>query len=281
MTVLGVAVAVMLVGFGIVIAIAGLRGDVPERAPRREQAPQQTTIPWAQIGLATGAFIGVWVLSGWFVAAVGAAVMVWMVPMFTSTAQRRKEAERRSEAIANWTEMLSDTIATGSGLRSAIATTADFAPAPIRREVRVLATRSQSMSLSNALRLFAADMSDATADFVVAALVTSADSAGSGLPTLLTSVAESTRQSVSMRRRIEATRAKTYSSARMMVLIGVTVLFLLMLFRPPFVEAFDTGTGQLVLLIVVGLFVGGVWSLLKLGEPQVQPRVLSGVEIVE
>lgn len=81
-----------------------------------------------------------------------------------------------------------------------------------------------------------------------------------------------------MQRRVETTRARTYASARMMVVIGVGVLLLLVLFRPSFVDAFDTGVGQLVLAGTVGLFVGGVWSLLKMSEPVAQTRVLQGIE---
>jgi tight adherence protein B len=76
------------------------------------------------------------------------------------------------EAIATWTEMLRDTLAAAAGISQALAATAKVAPPSIRAEVQTLAARiSTGVPPGDALVLFSDEMSDQSADLVVAALM--------------------------------------------------------------------------------------------------------------
>ena len=96
-----------------------------------------------------------------------------MGTLFVEAHRQRRLAMDRTEALASWAEMLRGSIAAHAGLSQALTSTAAVAPVAIRVEVRRLSIRSQQMSLSDALRLFAAEMADPVADLIVAALTIS------------------------------------------------------------------------------------------------------------
>lgn len=81
-----------------------------------------------------------------------------------------------------------------------------------------------------------------------------------------------------MRQRVETGRARTYASARSMVVITLLMVAVLMLFSPDFMAPYDEAWGQVVMSIAGALFVGAVWALIQMSRPVPQPRVLAGVE---
>ena len=83
--------------------------------------------------------------------------------------------------------------------------------------------RSQRGDLSAALTRFADDMDDAIADTVVTALQIADQRAVSDLGSMLAAVATSTRETVAMQLRINATRARTYRTAQLIA--GIMAFF--------------------------------------------------------
>src|SRR5581483_5230618 len=180
--------------------------------------------------------------------------------------RRRESAIARTEAVAAWAEMLRDTMAGAAGLQEAVAATARVAPEAIRPEVRALAMRIEREPFVPAVRRFAAEVGDPVGDLVVAALVLAAERQSGSLGEVLGAAAASARASATMRLRVEAGRARTYTSTRMIV--GVTVSFAvgLVLFNRQYLEPFDSAAGQLVLAAIAALFGFGVWSLSRLAR---------------
>ena len=138
----------------------------------------------------------------------------------SSAAPRRSGGRsQRLEALATWTESLRDTIAGAVGLEQAIPASAarrgPGAPAQLRPAGRPAAdprcrcrTRSQ---------LFADELDDPSADLIVAALVLNARLRGPGLREVLGALAESAREELDMRRRVEAERRRTRRSVQIVV----------------------------------------------------------------
>src|SRR6185503_17879163 len=111
-------------------------------------------------------------------------------------------AVARIEAVATWTELLRDTLSSAAGLEQAIAATAVVAPDPIRAQVRTLAGAVRGgVRLPHALRAFAADLADPTADLVVRALAQAAGHHGGQLTDCLTSLATTAREQAQIRLR--------------------------------------------------------------------------------
>jgi hypothetical protein len=270
------AVVGVLVAAGVWLAIAGAIG-VP--GPVRGTWP---TIAWSQLwwraALVLAAVIVGWAVTGWPAAGALVGAAAGVVPMLAGTRRRRQEQMARSEALAAWAEMLRDTIGAHAGLREAIAVTARVAPIAIRSDVRSLAVRAEREPLTVALRRFAAEVADPVADLIVAALIIAADRQAHRLAELLAQIAAAAREQVAMRLRVETGRARTYASARALVIITFGLAVALLVFSPSFMRPYGTATGQVVLIVIGALFAGALWSLVLLGRPAAQPRLLAGIE---
>jgi Flp pilus assembly protein TadB len=273
MTSLGVLCGA-LVGLGLVVIWAGLSGVSFPRPSARSTGPkvERATL---RLGLAVGAAVAVGAATRWPVGALWAALAGWGVPGLLAGTKGRSEAVGRIEAVAGWAEMLRDTMAGAAGLEQAIVATAPVAPLPIRAEVVTLAVRLEGERLAPALRAFADEVADPTCDLVVAALVLAAEHQAQRLGELLGSLAQAARDQATMRLRVEAGRARTRTSIK--VIVGATgglALGLAVLNRG-YLTPYDSALGQFVLLIVGGLFAASFVWLAKMSRPTTTERFLA------
>jgi Flp pilus assembly protein TadB len=132
--------------------------------------------------------------------------------------------------------------------------------------------------LGAALRQFAVDMSDPVADLIVASLVIAAERQAQRLSDLLSQIATAAREQTAMRLRIETGRARTYASSRALVVITFGLAVVLMVFSPKFMAPYDTATGQVVLIVIGGLFAAALAALASMSRPVRPPRLLAGIE---
>jgi Flp pilus assembly protein TadB len=164
-----------------------------------------------------------------------------------------------------------------AGLHEAIGVTARVAPLPIRAEVQDLAARLRREPLSQAARHFAARLANPAGDHVAVALILASERHGARLSEVLGQVAAATRAEASLRLRIEAQRARTYSQARLISgVIGAVVAAYIVLNRS-YLAPFGTPIGQVVLAGVCALWFGSLWALLRLAEVAPGERVLAPV----
>lgn len=276
-TVVGAIVGV-IGSAGIWIGLAGLTGVRVDERRGRLTRPDRAVL-W-RVGGAAVAWLAAWWATGWPMAgAVGAAVVV-MVPALVSARRGRQAELVKIEALASWAEMLRDTMTAHAGLNQAIAVTARVAPAPIRGAVQALAVRAERTNLGLALRRFAADVADPIADLIVAALVIADERQAQRLTELLSEIASSARQQAAMRMRVDTSRARTYASSQALVAITLTLVVLLLLMSPQFLDPYDDVAGQFVLGIVAALFAGALWGLVQLGRPVQAPRLLASLDEV-
>lgn len=229
----------------------------------------------SRLGLGVGVGLLVLVLTRWPVLAIAAGALAFSGPALFGGARSEKHAIARLEGLAAWTESLRDTIAGAVGLEQAIPATAYAASPAISRELATLADRLRvRMPLPQALHRFADDLDDASADLIVSALILNARLRGPGLRDVLTSLASSARAELEMRRRVNAGRASTRRSVQ--IVVGITVLFVLGLavFNRAYVEPYSTPVGQLVLLVIIGLFAAGFFWMRRLSVFEVPGRFL-------
>jgi len=185
------------------------------------------------------------------------------------------------EAVATWTEMLQGTLAASAGLGQAIIATAELSPDPIRPATEHLALQIRSgVHPREALLQFAADVGDPCADRVVCSLLLAFSSRAQRLGELLHALAESTRQEVALRLRIETSRASVRSSVRTVVVFSVAFAAGLSVLARSYLSPFDSAAGQLVLLVVGGLYAGGLVLMVALARPPAPIRLL-GSDVVE
>ena len=272
-------------GLGLVAIVTGLRGAA-HRPPSRalpHGAIGRLDRSMLRLGLAAGAGVLAGAVTRWPVGAVLAAVAVAMLPDLAGGQAVRRAAVARAEAVAAWAEMLRDTLAGAAGLEQAIIATAPVAPAPVRSQVLALAARLEGhgMRLVPALHAFADDLADLTADLVVAALVLSSERQARRLGELLGALARAARDDATMRLRVEAGRARTRTSVR--VVVGVTLAMAagLVVLNRGYLSPYDSAVGQLVLAAVGAVFAGAFWWLARMARIDVPERLLGGDPDVE
>lgn len=218
-------------------------------------------LPIVGVGVLVGA------ITGWVVGAVLAAAAVWALPRVLGPDREQAARVARFEAIAGWAEMLRDTLSAAAGLEQAIIVTALLAPDAIRGQLTEAADRLQGGDrLAPVLRELADELADPTADLVISALVLAAERRASNLGELLGSLAHAARDHAALRMNIQAGRAQTRSEVR--ITIGVTIAFAvgLLLLDRHYLGAYDSAGGQLILLLVGGLFAVGFWALARIAR---------------
>jgi len=271
-----VVLAGALVGGAIILLVLAL---IPREDPVEVKPPSKYLVMLRQAGvrlpIAVGVALLILLLTRWPVASVASGVLVFAWPLLFGGANAEKIAIARLEGVAAWTESLRDTVAGAVGLEQAIPATAYAASPAIVKELSALADRLRvRVPLPQALQRFADEMNDSSVDLIVASLILNSRLRGPGLREVLTSLADSARAALDMRQRVNAGRRSTRRSVQIVIAVALLFVFGLSIFNRGYVEPYSTPFGQVVLLMILGLYaVGFVW-LRRLASFEVPERFL-------
>jgi tight adherence protein B len=278
-TFLGVLAGAM-VGLGVYAAAAAIGGQPPPT--RQRTAPVMPS--WLsdrvalRASLAAVATVVVWAVTGWPAGGIIAGLSAASAPSLVGGKARRQAAVARIEAIAGWAEQLRDVMAAADGIQSAILTTAPLAPDPIRPEVLRLADRLVGQErLAVALRSFADEVAHPLADMIVTSLLIASERQGR-LADLLGEVAASARATATMRLRVEAARARTYVTTRLIIGVTVAIATWLVLVRRDYLTPFDSAGGQAMLVLIGAVFAVSGVLMQRMARPDEPARLLAGPE---
>ncbi len=266
------------VGLGLVLIVAGWRGVPRLDAGLGRSFAVKVERPLLRLGLAVGAGVIVGLATRWPVGAVAAALFGALAPELLGGTRARQTETARIEAVAAWVELLRDTLAGAAGIEQAIVASATAAPAPIRAAVTGLAVRLERERLVPALRAFADELADPTADLVVVALTLASQRRARRLGELLGTLAQATRDRATMRLRVEASRARLRTSVRVIVGTTLAVMAALIVLNRGYLNPYDSALGQLVLGLVAGLFATAMWWLSRLGRLEAAHRLATTAE---
>ena len=233
------------------------------------------TAPLAlRFAIAVTGFVAAVVLTRWVVAGLIVGIAGFSAPTVIGAKANRDREVDRMAALATWVEMVRDTISAASGLIETLKATAATAPAAVRIQVQQLAARAEREPLPDALAKFADEVDHGVADTVAVTLRLAAANQTGSLQEALAELAENTRQEVSMRLRIEASRARQFTSARFIA--GVVAVFSVGMvgFSRPYLTPYDTAWGQVALAVIGGLFIGSAIALVKMSQFNSPPRIL-------
>ncbi|MFJ8965353.1 type II secretion system F family protein [Lentzea sp. NPDC102401] len=277
---LGVGIAT-----GLLLIVAGLKGRASGLASSSRLStwlalrPDRKQVGWLVIAALAGVAIGA--ITGWVVGAILTALAVVCLPRILGSNIDHKQHLERIEAIAAWTEMLRDTLVAAAGLEQAILASAPACPVAIRDEIVELAVRvERGERLAPSLRRLADQLHDPTADLVISALVLAAEHQARQLADLLGELASEAREQASMRMRVEAGRARTRTSVRVIVSTTLAFAMGLVLLNRGYLAPYDSVFGQVMLLAVGALFGSAfVWlaRIARLREPE---RFLTELESI-
>jgi len=203
----------------------------------------------------------------WPVAGLLVAIGVFALPAALRSTSSR-DATRLTEAIAVWTELLRDALTASAGLAQAIVSTTGVAPDEIRGAVTRLGDRIvNGVHLDVALQAFAAELDEPSAEQVVCALRLAVTTRAQRLADLLGALADSTREEVAMRLRVEASRASARSGVRTIIWFSLGFVGLLTVLAHSYLAPFGSVDGQLVLTFVGACYVIGVLLMVRLVRP--------------
>jgi Flp pilus assembly protein TadB len=263
-------------GGGLFLLVVALRGLPP--APKN-QGPGRLERQLRQLFSIRGAvalIAGVLVLvaTGWVVAGVGVALLAYSWRSLGGAASERK-AMARLESLATWTESLRDTIAGAVGLEQAIPSSIRVADVSLREPLTKLVDRLHTrVPMHVALRRFADDLDDPSADMIIAALIINSRLRGPGLRALLGALAASVREELDMRRKVNAGRRSTRRSVQIVVAVSVGMAIALAVLDHTFLSPYDSVYGQFMLVIIGAIYAAGILWLRRLATFETPQRLL-------
>jgi tight adherence protein B len=264
-------------GLGLLLVVLGWCGINPHLSRRtRTRAGGGDQHRPIRLVLAVAAGLVTGLLTGWVIGAVLAGLVCSTVPRVLGPDSEHASRLARIEAVATWTEMLRDTLSAAAGLEQAILTTAPLAPTAIRGQVGELAAGiANGHRLAPALRRLGERLDDPVGDLVIAALLLAAEQQTRQMADLLGTLADAARRQAAMRMRVEAGRARTRTSVR--VIVGTTLAFAVAMvaLNRDYMGAYDNAAGQIVLLGIGVLFACGFVWLARIARVPQPYRFLS------
>jgi Flp pilus assembly protein TadB len=269
--------AALLVAAGLALMVAGAfplagRARQPVDPPSARLPQGLRSARWP---IAAGLGLLAWLLTGWPALGVAAAAAAIGLPAVVGADARATAQIERVEAVEEWARRVADIVAIGVGLEQALQSAARTAPAAITAEAGTLAARiAARMPTEEALRRFADDLADPTADLVVAALILAARRRGPGVAGALTALADAVGEEVAARRRIEADRAKPRATARAVTAITLLIMGAGLLNRG-YTAPYGTLLGQLVLTATLAFFGAALWWMHSMTRPTPTARILA------
>jgi Flp pilus assembly protein TadB len=259
--------------FLIIVALRGLEVKPKNQGPGRLERGVREAFS-IRGGIALIAGILVLVATRWVVAAVGVALLAYSWRSLGGAASERKTMVRL-ESLATWTESLRDTIAGAVGLEQAIPSSIRVADASIREPLTKLVDRLHTrMPMHVALRRFADDLDDPSADMIIAALIINSRLRGPGLRALLGALADSVREELDMRRKVNAGRRSTRRSVQIVVIVSVGMAIALAVVDHAFLAPYDGVFGQLMLVVIGAIYAAGILWLRRLATFEMPQRLL-------
>lgn len=261
-----------LLGSGLALVLLGLR---PAEATARKSDPGSRTArltlkPVHAVSLLVG--LGALVVTRWPMAVpLGAAAVLGLEGL---GGRPSRASIAKLEAVAVWTEMLRDTLAGAAGLSQALIATASTVPPEIAGPVGRLASQlSAGVSAESAIRELADALADPAGDMIAAALLLASRERAQKLGELLGALARSTREEVTMRLRIEASRASSRTAVRMVTGFSLALFALMAVFARSYLSPYHSVLGQMVLGVVGILFGLGLWLMASMVRPKPLPRL--------
>ena len=259
--------------FLLVIALRGLPSRPKKQGPGTlERQVRELFSVRGGIALIIG--ILVLVATGWIVAGIGVALLVYSWRSLGGAASERKTMARL-ESLATWTESLRDTIAGAVGLEQAIPSSIRVADVSLREPLTKLVDRLHTrVPMHVALRRFADDLDDPSADMIIAALIINARLRGPGLRALLGALAVSVREELDLRRKVNAGRRSTRRSVQIVVAVSVGMAIVLAVLDHAFLSPYDGVYGQFMLVIIGAIYAAGILWLRRLATFESPQRLL-------
>lgn len=210
------------------------------------------------------------VVFSWPLLAALVPVAAFLVPRLLSNSEGKRRIAKL-EAIESWTRGLAGLVGVQGSLTQALIASRESAPALISDEVgRLAAQLASRWDPRVALRAFADELDDPSADVIVSHLLLASTLNGAGLIAALGQAADSVREEAEIRQEIESARASHRQAMMWLtVIVGVAVAIAaispLVMTGSPF-AIYRTPQGQLLLTALIAAFLAAIWLMSRMGR---------------
>jgi tight adherence protein B len=268
----------LAVGAGLLLIVTGL-----QRWPGPTHRRPASTIRALPSGLdhrhliaAATAFAFVSALTKWWAAAALTSTACLLLPMMVAERAAQGSERNRLAALAGWIESVRDLLAAASGIEEAIVKSAEtLTPeSPIRDTIWQLRATTEALGLREGLRRFGEQVADPIGDYIAATLLVASERPSSGIHGQLTEAAQSARESVSVRGRIEASRSRMWTASSTIGVISIVMVGFVIGTQPTYAAWYGTPVGQMILLICGLVELIGMWWMARMARPQPGHRVV-------
>lgn len=283
----GITLAILVTCLGAIIVLLAIARPTPDASAAKpirpkKQASTQLLNPqqrlWGLIGLGLGVVL--FAVSGWVIMLIAAPIVGVFLPLFLSKGDAPQKIARL-EALETWTRSLSGLTVGGAGLEQTLQASLASTPEAIKPQVNGLIARLNARwPTREALRAFADDFDDPTADLVVVHLLLKEQARGSGLAEALDDLAAIIFEEVKVRRQIETDRAKPRTQVRIVTIATLVILGVLP-FLGSYTEAYATPFGQILLAVWMAIFAVLLIWMRSISAGKAAPRILVAPEAKE
>jgi len=273
-----VALACAVAAGGVVLMIG--QAFTPQRPHR--QARRRFPIDTTWLTAAVIVFVVVLAITRWPIAAIGAGALVAGWPaLFPSDAIGQRQ---RLEGIAKWLEDLRD-LQHGSNLDliETLDQASIRAPKTIATELAAFSSRTgHHTPLGDALIELADDLDHPVADSAIAAMLfATGDASGSSLHTTFSMLADTARDELVARDRIDRMRLNFQRSMRRMLVILAALIGYMFIVTGETLDPYSQPLGQIWLVIPVALWGLSLLWLRRLSRYERVGRYISRTAITE
>ena len=202
-------------------------------------------------------------LTGWPLMDLAAGVGAAVVPLAWLRGRHARQRAAIQRALPEALDQLRDALASGLSMDRALHGLAEQGPQALRPYFARFRTEVGHLKFDTAVERLRDRLADPVFDLVASALLLYNEVGGVRFRACLDQLAASLRADLSSRDRVQAARARTMYSARILAAVPVVLLLLLRWWSPSAARAFDGPVGQLLLggcaLAIAAGYLGMLW----------------------
>jgi tight adherence protein B len=268
----------LALGAGVLLIATGL--GPPPATNQLRRRPTTFSFPpgldHRHVIAALATFVIVSALTKWWAAAGLASTACVLLPMMVAERAGQVTERNRLAALAGWVESVRDLLAAASGIEEAIVKSAEtLTPeSPIRETIWQLRAATEALGLREGLRRFGERVADPIGDYIAATLLVASERPSSGIHGQLTEAAQSARESVSVRERIEASRSRMWTASSTIGVISIVMVAFVIGTQPTYAAWYATPVGQTILLGCGLVELVGMWWMARIARPRPGHRVV-------
>lgn len=268
---------VVVRGVAVLLAAAAtfvlVTGWTPRLRVRRPALPAPW-LPFAVVAAGlTGGLVG-YALLGVPAVAVAIGALSAAVPIGVESGQRRKGREALAGAWPDFLALLQGRVAAGATLPDAFVAAAERSPEPLRSAAGPIA---QSVTFGDgfgpALKRFAAELHDPTADRVLATIEAAHRSGGARVGRILASLGSSVADELRLRRAHAAALTEQRATALVALVAPWGLLALTIVTNPQSADSYATRTGSIIVAIGLASTATGYLAARRAARLSRPPRV--------